>query len=309
MNGLKLRLLGEFPNRVRDAGERGLAKARSKSPLLDRFWEIYKIYSAAEPGQQAAALAYYGFLSLFPLLVAVGSIIGVLFRDQARAEHALRRVLAQFAPGLVPILQPSLETVTRRSAALGLIGGGLFVWSGAKIVDSAHQVVASIYGTPRLRRHRAAVLTIEFLVLSASIVGVGIMVASFALWLAGFQEPMRTGRMPGRGPLGVVLILTSAFVTEFALALVGFKFLSGRNVRLRLVWQAGLVTALGWWTLLTTGSLLLQRLSSKEVASYYGIAAATITLLLVFNGAARVFLFGAEWCAWNLRMEETGKES
>jgi YihY family inner membrane protein len=295
------RKIQDVPVRIREVGKKTLEIATTRSPLLDQFAEVYRTYAGTEPGRNAAALSYYGFLSFFPLLVAVGSFLGMSFADPGTAQRAMRRIIAQFAPGLVPILDPSLETLTKRSATLGLVGGALFLWSATKIVDVLHRSIALIYGAPRLRHHKAAFLTVKFMSIAVVVVGGGIAISSVAFWAVGLDPGARPTAVPGHGPERILLMLTSAFLTQFALAIACLKLLAGIKVLFRQVWQGALISASAWWVLFTIGSLLLQRFFSEEVATYYGITAVTITLLLIFNGAGRVLLFGAEWSARNVK--------
>src|SRR5215469_1680940 len=66
-------------------------------------YAVVKKYSDDEGGRQAALITYYGFLSIFPLL-----LLGVAVLSRVLADHPdlRRRLIAEIVP---PVLRPTIE--------------------------------------------------------------------------------------------------------------------------------------------------------------------------------------------------------
>ena len=77
----------------------------------------------------AAEIAYYAFLSLFPLMLGLIAILG-LFLPSATVQQQIINFFAQYLPGSVSILQTSIPGIIELRGAFGIIGIVGLVWSG-----------------------------------------------------------------------------------------------------------------------------------------------------------------------------------
>jgi membrane protein len=125
----------------RDSGEKrsgripaGPAHARkgSRGQTLKRTFTEFK---EDELTDRAAALTYYGVLSIFPALIALISIVGLVF-DPARITKALTDIVSSVGPAsAVETFKGPIETLTQSSGTAGImlivgIAGALWTASG-----------------------------------------------------------------------------------------------------------------------------------------------------------------------------------
>ena len=110
-------------------------------------YAVIKKYGDDAGGRQAALITYYGFLSIFPLL-----LLGVAVLSRVLADHpGLRqRLIAEIVPqALRPTVEHSLATLPTSTIPLvaGLIG---LLLSGTGVVFSAYQTLNHVAAV----RHR-----------------------------------------------------------------------------------------------------------------------------------------------------------
>jgi membrane protein len=102
----------------------------------------------------AAALTYYGLLSLFPALIALVSILG-LFGDPQRTTQTITDVVAQLGPSTaVDTFQGPIESITSNRGAAGIlffVGLGAAVWSASGYIGAFMRAANVIYETPEGR--------------------------------------------------------------------------------------------------------------------------------------------------------------
>ncbi len=113
-------------------------RLQRKHGVLGFPYAVVKKYSDDEAGRQAALITYYGFLSIFPLL-----LLGVAILSQALADHPdlRQRLIAAIVPqALKSTVERSLATLPTSTIpfAAGLIG---LLLSGTGVVFSAHQTL------------------------------------------------------------------------------------------------------------------------------------------------------------------------
>jgi len=130
----------------------------------------------------AAKLAYYFLLALFPLLILLTSIIGLLLGPGTGLRHALFNYLSQVMPSSAfELIDKTMREVSSASDA-GKISFGLMaaLWAAASGVGAMMESLNSAYGSTETRswwkqRLVALVLTIA---LSVSIIGAVIVIFS-----------------------------------------------------------------------------------------------------------------------------------
>src|SRR6516225_9774289 len=112
-------------------------------------YAVIKKYGDDEGGRQAALITYYGFLSIFPLL-----LVGVAVLSRALVNHpGLRdRLVSAVVPqALQPTVEHSLATLPTSTVplVLGLLG---LLYSGTGVVFSVYQTLNHVAAVPhRLR--------------------------------------------------------------------------------------------------------------------------------------------------------------
>jgi membrane protein len=99
----------------------------------------------------AAALTYYGVLAVFPALIALLSIIGLL-TDPVKLSKAITAVVPQQA---ATTLKPVIDQIAgnTKAAGLGLILGlALAIWSASGYVGAFTRAANVVYETPEGRK-------------------------------------------------------------------------------------------------------------------------------------------------------------
>lgn len=118
------------------AQERGYERKTGLLPTLKRTLSEFKEDNLTD---WAAALTYYGVLSLFPALIALVSIVGLLFNPQ-EVTRALTDIVGQLGPtSAVETFQGPIQSVTSNTASsgLGLIFGLLAaLWAASNYVGA-----------------------------------------------------------------------------------------------------------------------------------------------------------------------------
>jgi membrane protein len=112
---------------------------------------VVKKYSDDQAGQRAALLTYYGFLSLFPLLLVATSLVDFI----AQHNTGLRTRLLADTTSYLPVVGHQLQQSIHSSRKTGLVFlvGLLFTFYGARgVADAARGTLDIAWGTPRTRR-------------------------------------------------------------------------------------------------------------------------------------------------------------
>src|SRR5260370_31314970 len=84
------------------------------------FFGVVKKYVDDEAGHRAALLSYYGFLSLFPLLLILTSIFKLLLHNQSQLGNDVLQGALTYFPAFGRQLQENVGVLTGTGIALAV---------------------------------------------------------------------------------------------------------------------------------------------------------------------------------------------
>jgi YihY family inner membrane protein len=223
----------------------------------------------------AAAIAYYAFVSIFPLLLVVLAVATAVGGD-AFANGVVGRISGVVTPDTTDLLY---ETITRASARGGatVVGLVVFLWSGLRVFRGLDVAFAAIYGD-----HEQASLLDQIRDALTVLLGIGLAVlAVVAVGLvAGLSGIQFVGVL---APLALVAGLTLAFLPLY------YVF-PDHAVTLAEAAPGAVFAAVGWAVLEAVFRLYAANATQFDL---YGIVGAVLLLVTWFYFGSLLVLTGA----------------
>lgn len=109
---------------------------------------VFKRYGDEKAGYLGALITYYGFLSLFPLLLVLTSILNIVISGNEELQTKILDYASSYIPILGDQLQQNISGSTQSGVALVI--GLLFTFYGARGgADAFRHAVNSIWQTPK----------------------------------------------------------------------------------------------------------------------------------------------------------------
>jgi membrane protein len=271
-------------------------------PVLGTALAVQQRYQEDGADQLAAAIGFFGFLSLVPLLLLAVAGAGYLWDDPERQVEIAATITASL-PGLETALGAAggtggadafVETIVAQRATLGTVGLLLLLPTGLKVVASAMTATRVVFRGAVLRGVGARVRQL------LAMVGLGVLAlgAAGASSLAGTL----TGTLPGLAAAAIGFAAT--FALDLALFLAAYVLLSpSSHLSARSLLPGAVLGAAGWAALKVAGSAFVAN-QIEGANALYGAAGGIVALLLLLYLAGRLYLYGAELSA--VRAERRG---
>jgi membrane protein len=227
---------------------------------------VYK-FADDQGGYLAALITYYGFLSLFPLLLLAVTILGFLLSGNPELqEQVLGSALRQF-----PIIGAQLRDNVHalRGSGVGLVVGALVsVYGGLGVAQAAQAALNRAWGVPRHKRPNpilSRVRSLAVLLLAALAVIVTTVLSSL-----GTSAEQYGADIGGQVRILVIALSAAANVTLFILA---FRVLTAHEVPTRDMLLGAVLAGVGWQVLQSLGSYYVSRelRGSTEVYGVFGL--------------------------------------
>lgn len=239
---------------------------------------VLRNVSDKEGGSAAALIAYWGFFSIFPLLLVFTTILGFLLQSDPSIEHAVvHSALRRF-----PIIGEHTATLSGNGLALA-IGIGTAIFSGLGITLAAQRAFNRVYAVPRREQPNFLVSRWRGLKL---------------LFVVGVLQLLSTAAsgLVAAGLGGTLLAIAGIVVSlllNLALFSVAFRLLTDTSVSTREL-RPGIVLAAIGWELLQAGGGLYVKHVIRGANEAYGTFATVIGLLAWLYLGGRIVVYAAE---------------
>jgi YihY family inner membrane protein len=269
--------------RAVDSAKRTVAGLEARHPAVAVVLAVRRKYSEERAGYLAATIAYYAFLSIFPLMLVLVTLLGYALQgDPERQRQVLDSALADF-PVLGPQLQSNVHPLQGNGFALA-VGIAIALWAGTGVCLALEYAFDQIWGVPSKRRSNFVWARLRALAWIAVLGGVTLAGAVIGGLSASTVSAGAAARVAA---LGVSLALS---VTVFATA---FRVLTSASPTVREVLPGALVAAFAWEVLLTVGGYYVAH-QLRNASNTYGTFAFVIVLLGWLYLAATIAVVAAE---------------
>ena len=247
-------------------------------------WAVIQTFSKAEGALLSGSMAYYTFLSLFPLLMLAGFVLGTISHDNPAFQESIATGVGRLFRGIGG--RELLEQLIRSRTAFGVIGLVTVAYAGSGFVGAMTACLNRMWETPSGRNaigQKLVNVVVVILLGAALLASLGL-----AIWVA-YSNPVRLAG--GSDSPARWIDFFASPVSLFLVLLVLYRVLP----TCPLSWRSQIPGAL----LGTAGIELLKRAFTFWAQHSAGLAAVprsvvSIVLLLVWLGLfGQVVLYGA----------------
>lgn len=243
---------------------------------------VFRKFGDDQAGSLAALIAYWGFFSLFPLLLVLITTLGIVLRGHSALQRSILNSALTNFPVIGDDLQRSTHALSGHTTLGFVIGIGLALWAGLGVVRAMENAMNSVWQVPFRRRPNfwisvgRAIVMLALLgavtVLSAGVAAVG--GASHVWWWTA---------------VGVLLSLA----LNFGLFMLAFRILTTADVSWSDVRIGAVIGAVAWTVLQALGGYIVSH-QLQHASATYGTFAIVVGLLGWMYIGAQLTLYAAE---------------
>lgn len=244
---------------------------------------------------RSAQLAYYFLLALFPLLLFLTSVIGILLGSGTGLRHSLFNYLSQVLPGSAFQLVDSTMYEVSTASSGGKVTFGIIaaLWAASNGMGAITQALNIAYDVKESRPWWKQRLTAVGLTVGLSI----LVISALVLILYGGRLAVHLAAQYGFGEVFVVTWKIAQWPLALAFMLLSFAlvyYLAPDVHEQKWVWVTpGSVTGVVLWLLVSFGFKLYLHFFDSYSKTYGTLGAVIVLMLwLYFTGAA--ILIGGE---------------
>ena len=253
-----------------------------RTPPAAVVFGVLKKYGDDRGGQLAMLLAYRGFFSLFPLLLAFVNVVGLLLAGNPE----LREDLIDSTLASVPAVGEEIKSTA------GAAGGSELVvvlsvlvslWAGLGLLEMLQETLNTLWGVPVFRRPPWILRKLRSLP-AAVLVGACLVLSGASTWV--FDDP---GTSPVERAAGFVLPFLAGFLCYLGL----HWLLCTRKVPLRAQLPGAAFVGTAWLVLQLLGTWYIDRFVLQS-SQTYGIFVVVFGLLSWSYLLGLLYIYGNE---------------
>lgn len=235
-----------------------------------------------------AMITYYAFLSLFPLLLLLISILGyALHNDPSLQDRVLNSALSQL-PVIGQQLVGNVQSLRGNTVAVvvGVLGG---LYGSLGVVQAAQNAFNKVWAVPRNARPNPIMARVISLVMLL-VLSIGLVLSTVLSGLSTVAGRIGDSQLDTglRLLLGAAAVLLNAAVLAFA-----FRLLTARSHSVRQLLPGAVTAAVIWQVLQIFGTYYFGHTLRNSTATY-GLFGAVLGLLVWLYLSALAVVVGAE---------------
>lgn len=271
-----------------------LAALRLRRPFVDHLHRAVQHYGRVKGNALAAAVTYFAFLSIFPILALAFAVLGQVTRLYAEAQDALVTAANHLIPNLIGDNGISLDTLQSAAPGLFSIGILLTLYAGLGWLSGMREALMTVFEEPATERPGfiagklrdvLALLTLGAVLITAvAVSGVTTRLVEPILDRLGLGEVAAWFLLP----LAVALGIAANAVLFFAFC----RLLASPEIPARSLWSGALLGAVVFEVLKQISTYLLSLTKNTDAFQAFGIA---LVLLVWINYSSRVVVLSASW--------------
>ena len=215
---------------------------------------VVKKYGDDRGGSLAALITFYGFLSVFPLLLLLVTTVGLVVGPHSPAgQRIIHSALSDF-PVIGNQLQTSIKALHKASALAFVVSALGLLWGSLGVTNNIQRASATMWGVPRHQEADLMRRVLRGLMLLGTI---GAAVVGSAV-LTGFST-IGGGKLNTYPAAYWTYTLLGAGALNLGAYLLAFHILAPTATRLRTLLPGTLIGGLGWTPLEALGGLLVSQ--------------------------------------------------
>jgi membrane protein len=247
---------------------------------------VYKFFDD-QGGYLSALITYYGFLSLFPLLLLAVTILGfVLQGDPELQQRVLGSALQQF-PVVGAQLRDNVQGL--RGSGLGLVIGILVsLYGGLGFAQASQAALNRVWGVPRNERANPLISrgrSLAVLVVFAAAVVLTTVLSALGASAGHFGADL------GAGVRITAFVL--AFVVNVGMFVLVFRLLTAPQIPTRDMLSGAVIAGIGWQVLITGGAFYVAH-KLRGATEVYGVFGLVLGLIAWIYLEAVLIVLSAE---------------
>jgi membrane protein len=244
----------------------------------------------------AAAMSYFGLLTLFPALLLM-----LVLSNRLAAGTTMLAQIVQVYPGSAEFLRGTVRSLSNLSTEIIISCAVVVLWAGSWVFSVIERALNRIWGTTSRPFLHGRALTLGMIGIVGLLLSLSVLVTSILLFLQQMAERLPQpvlDRVPwlafSGSPFWQIIFAVVSILVTITLFVLVYRFMPNTNVNLRDTLPGAVAGGLMWET---AKYIFASSLHYFHYDQIYGSVGAVVAVLTWGYVSSLVLLFGAQLTA------------
>jgi len=260
----------------------------SNTPLVQVIYRTVERLGDIDATHRAAGVAYYAFLSIFPLVLGLIAIFGY-FLPSVDLQANLLKFVGDNIPGAVNIIEENIPTIIELRGVMSVLGIVIFLWGASSMFSAISLAINRAWDINQYTRH--------FFIRKASELGMVFGIGILFLLSVGTSAIISLVPQAFGLPQDLLIIKVGNWLVPFLLIFTVFlllnKLIPNTKTYWRDIWPGALLAAVLFEVARALFILYINNYANYQLI--YGSIASIIVLLVWIYYSAFIMILGAEF--------------
>ena len=284
--------------KVKDGAVGRWAALRRRYVWLQHVVEAFGLLTRNNGNQYAAAITYFSFLALFPLLLLAASITGFVLYNDPGLQRSLFSHITDAIPGTFGVqIKNAIQKSTENRTGVGLVGLFGVLLTGLGWIGNLRDALDAVWGRKPPKKNFLTSRVSNLFVL----VGLGLgIVVSLGLTVVGTSltsqilSTLGLDSLPGSTILLKVVGIAVAAMADVIIFWWVLVRIPEQSVERSVAFKGALMASVGFEILKIVGTYTIAHASKSQTA---GPFASILAVLIWIQLVSRFLLFCCAWLA------------
>ena len=269
---------------------------RNRAPWRSILSHTFHQFHENDLFTSAAAMSYFGLLTLFPALLLI-----LVLSNRLAAGATMLAQIVQVYPGSGDFLRTTVRSLANLSTEIIISCAVVVLWAGSWVFSVIERALNRIWGTTSRTFLHGRALTIGMIGIVGLLLSVSVLVTSILLFLQQLasQLPLSVlNRVPwlaaSSSPFWQLIFALVSILITITLFVVVYRFMPNTNVSLRDAMPGAVAGGLMWEAAKYIFAWSLHYFHYDQI---YGSVGAVVAVLTWGYVSSLVLLFGAQLTA------------
>lgn len=269
---------------------------RNRAPWRSILSHTFHQFHENDLFTSAAAMSYFGLLTLFPALLLI-----LVMSNRLAAGSAMMAQIVQVYPGSADFLRSTVRSLQNLSTEIIISCAVLVLWAGSWVFSVIERALNRIWGTMSRTFLHGRALTLGMIGIVGLLLSISVLVTSVLLFLQQMAERLPQSvlnRVPwlavGGSPFWQFIFAVVSILVTITLFVIVYRFMPNASVSVRDALPGAVAGGLMWEAAKYIFAWSLHYFHYDQI---YGSVGAVVAVLTWGYVSSLVLLFGAQLTA------------
>jgi len=230
--------------------------------------QVLQRFSEVDGGLYAKDIAYDALFAMFPLILAIISIVGYVLRDPSTMSAVQERIVSAFPPEAARAIAETLAGTSTAAGWFGLISLIGLLWSGSALFGAIERAFTHVYSARSRPFVKGKLIAFGMIFLFAILILLSVVASSLGGYAVSLIRQTPIGETPGLGLLATLISWLVSFGAGLLLFLAIDRIYPSSELTVRKILPGTLTSAVLFFLL-----SLLFPLYARFVANFNAFGA------------------------------------